>query len=87
MPLKMPDIDSGSRATATWVCNVLLEQGFSVRGTVCSEEKGEFLRKLFAIYGAKFEYAVVERTKKVFDPVALHILAISDACLDLGRRF
>ena len=44
---------------AVWVVRKLLEDGYSVVGTVRSAAKGEHLTKLFAEYGAKFEVAVV----------------------------
>ncbi|KAJ7657233.1 D-lactaldehyde dehydrogenase [Mycena polygramma] len=44
---------------AAWAVRKLLEEGFSVRGTVRSETKGAHLRKMFASYGDKFELAVV----------------------------
>ncbi|KAJ7666346.1 D-lactaldehyde dehydrogenase [Mycena rosella] len=44
---------------AVWVVRTLLEEGFSVRGAVCSAEKGKHLSELFAPYGDKFELAIV----------------------------
>jgi nucleoside-diphosphate-sugar epimerase len=50
---------------AIWVVQNLLSQGYSVRGTVRSAEKGEDLRKLFEKYGDKHEVVVVEDITKV----------------------
>ncbi|KAF7296278.1 hypothetical protein HMN09_01097100 [Mycena chlorophos] len=62
----MPAISSGKVLVsgangfiAVWVVRSLLESGFSVRGTVRSEEKGTHLKTLFASYGDKFEVVVV----------------------------
>ncbi|KAJ6535707.1 NAD(P)-binding protein [Mycena capillaripes] len=44
---------------ASWVVRTLLEEGFSVRGTVRSAAKGAHMRNLFASYGDKFELVVV----------------------------
>ncbi|KZT38290.1 NAD(P)-binding protein [Sistotremastrum suecicum HHB10207 ss-3] len=64
----MPAITSGkvlvsgaSGFLGAWVSRTLLEKGLSVRGTVRSDEKGEYLKKLFASFGEdKFEYAIVK---------------------------
>lgn len=45
---------------AVWVVQDLLQQGYSVRGTVRSEGKASHLRKLFASYGDKFEVVIVD---------------------------
>jgi uncharacterized protein YbjT (DUF2867 family) len=50
---------------AVWVVKTLLEQGYSVRGTVRSAEKGEYLKTLFASFGDKHEVVVVEDITKV----------------------
>ncbi|KAF7376957.1 Ketoreductase azaE [Mycena sanguinolenta] len=62
----MPAITSGKVLVsgangfiAAWVVRVLLEQGFSVRGTVRSADKCAPLREIFASYGDKFELVVV----------------------------
>ncbi|KAI0314138.1 D-lactaldehyde dehydrogenase [Amylostereum chailletii] len=49
---------------AAWVVRTLLEQGYSVRGTVRSASKGAHLASLFAEYGDKFEVVVVEDITK-----------------------
>ena len=50
---------------AIWVVKTLLDQGYSVRGTVRSLEKGKHLMSLFKDYGDKFEPVVVEDITKV----------------------
>ena len=49
---------------AVWVVRTLLERGYSVRGTVRSADKGEFLKKLFSSYGDKLEVFIVEDITK-----------------------
>jgi nucleoside-diphosphate-sugar epimerase len=68
----MPSVSSGkilvtgaSGFIAIWVVKSLLEAGFSVVGTVRSENKGEYLKKTFEKYGGKFEYVIVEDIEKV----------------------
>ena len=50
---------------AMWVVRTLLEQGYTVRGAVRSEEKGKRLREYFHPYGDKVEWVVVEDITKV----------------------
>ena len=50
---------------AVWVVKRLLEKGYSVRGTVRSEEKGQYLKQVFAEYGDKFELFIVPDITKV----------------------
>lgn len=45
---------------AVWVVRDLLEHGYSVRGTVRSVEKGEYLKNYFANYASEFEVIVTE---------------------------
>ena len=64
----MPAVISPAKALVTgangfvaaWVVRALLEDGFSVVGTVRSASKGEHLKRQFASYGDKFEIKVVE---------------------------
>ncbi|KAF8148651.1 hypothetical protein B0H34DRAFT_668463 [Crassisporium funariophilum] len=49
---------------AMWVIQALLEQGYSVRGTVRSEEKMTRLQEYFEGYGARAEWFVVEDITK-----------------------
>jgi uncharacterized protein YbjT (DUF2867 family) len=69
----MPAVNPGSKVlvsgangfVATWIVRVLLERGFSVRGTVRSESKAGYLRKVFSSCGDKYEVVVVEDITKV----------------------
>ena len=65
----MPAITSGkvlvsgaSGFIAVWVVKDLLEAGFTVRGTVRSKDKGEYLKGMFK---SGFEYVIVEDIEKV----------------------
>lgn len=67
----MPSIASGkvlvtgaSGFVASWVVRTLLEQGYSVRGAVRSNSKGDYFKSLFKSYGDKFEYVIVEDMSK-----------------------
>ncbi|KAK7683028.1 hypothetical protein QCA50_013700 [Cerrena zonata] len=67
----MPAITSGKVLVsgangyiAVWIVKFLLEQGFSVRGTVRSEAKTTHLKELFKSYGDKLELVVVEDITK-----------------------
>ncbi|CAK5279249.1 unnamed protein product, partial [Mycena citricolor] len=44
---------------AVWVVRTFLEEGYAVRGTVRSEDKGKHLIETFKSYGDKFEVVVV----------------------------
>ncbi|KAG1802497.1 hypothetical protein EV424DRAFT_1435252 [Suillus variegatus] len=63
---------------AVWVVRTLLEKGYSVRGTVRSEEKAVHLRQLFSSYGDKHEVVVVEDITKegAFDEAVKGVDAI-----------
>ena len=68
----MPTVQSGKVLVtgangyiALWLVKKLLDEGYSVRGTVRSASKGVYLSKLFASYGDKFELVVVEDITKV----------------------
>ena len=50
---------------AVWIVKLLLEAGYSVRGTVRSESKAAHLRKLFSSYGDKLELVIVDDITKV----------------------
>ena len=58
---------------AVWLVKDLLEKGFSVRGTVRSESKGEHLKKLFSQYGDKLELVVVDDITKVSQSIVLSL--------------
>lgn len=71
----MPTIAKGSKVLvsgangyiAMWVARILLERGYSVRGTARSEDKGKSMSDYFASlgYGNQFEAVVVEDIVKV----------------------
>lgn len=70
--LTMPAVSTGKVLVtgangyiAVWVVRRLLEQGYSVRGTVRSESKGTHLKEIFKEYGDKLEIVVVEDITKV----------------------
>ena len=58
---------------AVWLVKDLLERGFSVRGTVRSESKGEHLKKLFSQYGDKLELVVVDDITEVRQSIVLSL--------------
>ncbi|KAF9529905.1 D-lactaldehyde dehydrogenase [Crepidotus variabilis] len=88
LQLNMPVIPTGGKVlvsgangyVAMWVVRILLEKGYSVRGTVRSEEKGKFLADYFTElgYGTKFEFFIVEDITKdgAFDEVVKDVDAI-----------
>lgn len=71
----MPTISKGDKILvsgangyiAVWIVRILLERGYSVRGTVRGTSKGEYLKNYFTAlgYGDKFEYVIVEDIAKV----------------------
>ena len=68
----MPAITSGkilvtgaNGFVAAWVVKELLDHGFSVRGTVRSEDKATYLRDRLKTYGDKLEFALVDDITKV----------------------
>ncbi|KAG8220669.1 hypothetical protein J3R82DRAFT_2954 [Butyriboletus roseoflavus] len=63
---------------AAWVVRNLLERGYAVRGTARSLTKGDFLKKVFASYGDRFEVVVVEDIAKdgAFDEAVKGVDAI-----------
>lgn len=68
----MPAITSGKVLVsgangyiAVWIVKYLLEQGFSVRGTVRSESKTAHLKELFKSYGDKLELVIVDDITRV----------------------
>ena len=50
---------------AMWTVRTLLERGYSVRATVRSAKKGEYLVRYFEKYGDKFELAIVSDITQV----------------------
>ncbi|KIL60770.1 hypothetical protein M378DRAFT_130340 [Amanita muscaria Koide BX008] len=82
MPVVLPAakvlVSGASGYIAAWLVRTLLQQGYSVRGTARSKEKGAFLLDLFKSYGDKFEFVVVEDMTKegAFDEAVKGIDAI-----------
>jgi nucleoside-diphosphate-sugar epimerase len=78
----MPAVNPGSKVLvsgangyiAAWVVRVLLDRGFSVRGTVRSESKAAYLRQMFSSYGGKHEVVVVDDITKVYTSQLLGLL-------------
>lgn len=75
----MPTVQPGAKVLvsgangyiAVWVVRILLENGYEVRGTVRSEEKGIHLKKMFNAYGGKLELVVVPDITKVRSVIQL----------------
>jgi len=71
----MPAVEKGAKVLvsgangflAMWVVRILLERGFSVRGTVRSADKGKHVIEYFTLlgYGDKIDVVVVEDIAKV----------------------
>ena len=57
-------VTSGSGFIGAWTCLLALREGLAVRTSVRSNEKGDYLKELFARYGDKFEYCIVEDLEK-----------------------
>jgi len=63
----MPTIAPGDKILVTGangflavhIVEILLKKGYAVRGVIRSPDKGEHLKKIFAKYGDKLEFAVV----------------------------
>ncbi|KAF9813505.1 hypothetical protein IEO21_05542 [Rhodonia placenta] len=81
----MPVVNSGKVLVtgangyiAMWVVHTLLEQGYTVRGTVRSESKAKHLSKVFASYSEKLEIVVVPDITKegAFDEYVKDVDAI-----------
>ncbi|KAF8608519.1 NAD(P)-binding protein [Ceratobasidium sp. AG-I] len=53
-------VTGASGFIAVWVSKTLLEAGYTVRGTVRSPGKGDYLKDLFNSHGDKFEYVIVK---------------------------
>ncbi|KAF8608520.1 D-lactaldehyde dehydrogenase [Ceratobasidium sp. AG-I] len=53
-------VTGASGFIAVWVCKTLLEAGYTVRGTVRSAGKGDYLKDLFKSHSGKFEYVIVK---------------------------
>jgi len=76
-PCKVP-VSGANGYIAIWVVRTLLEKGYSVRGTVRSEEKAAHLRQLFKSYGDMHEVVIVEDITKegAFDEAVKGVDAI-----------
>ena len=71
----MPTVEKGDRVLVTgangfiamWVVQILLERGFSVRGTVRSLDKANYVIEYFTSlgYGDKIDIVVVEDIAEV----------------------
>ena len=69
----MPAVSAPAKALVTgangyiaaWVVRTLLDEGYSVLGTVRSAGKGEHLKKIFASHGDRFSVVVVEDITRV----------------------
>ena len=48
-----------------WAVKILLEHGYSVRGTVRSQAKAELVQKMFSKFGDKLELVIIEDMTKV----------------------
>ncbi|KAF5312061.1 hypothetical protein D9619_003767 [Psilocybe cf. subviscida] len=87
----MPTISKGDKILvsgangyiAVWIVRILLERGYSVRGTVRGTSKGEYLKNYFTAlgYGDKFEYVIVEDIAKegAFDEAVKGVDGIAHA--------
>ena len=71
----MPTINKGDKVLVTgangyiamWLVRQLLERGYVVRGTVRSEQKGEYIKNYLGnlVLADNFELAIVEDIEKV----------------------
>ncbi|KAF9042293.1 NAD(P)-binding protein [Panaeolus papilionaceus] len=71
---------------ALWIIYDLLEKGFSVRGTVRSEEKGKWLDTKFSNYSDRFQWITVEDITKegAFDEAVKDVVAIEHVASPLS---
>ncbi|CUA76880.1 NADPH-dependent aldehyde reductase ARI1 [Saccharomyces cerevisiae S288c] [Rhizoctonia solani] len=72
-------VTGASGFIAVWVVKTFLEAGYSVRGTVRSASKGDYLVNLFKSHGDKFQYVIVEDIAKegAFDEAVKGVDAIT----------
>ncbi|CAE6401041.1 unnamed protein product [Rhizoctonia solani] len=72
-------VTGASGFIAVWVVKTFLEAGYSVRGTVRSTPKGDYLVDLFKSYGDKFQYVIVEDIAKegAFDEAVKGVDAVA----------
>ncbi|KAJ3841297.1 NAD(P)-binding protein [Lentinula raphanica] len=66
---------------AAWIVRTLLEEGYRVRGTVRTRDKGRALQKIFEKFETKFEFVVVPDITKdgAFDEAVQDVDAIAHA--------
>ncbi|KAK2464725.1 hypothetical protein APHAL10511_003301 [Amanita phalloides] len=93
----MPNVASGSKILvtgangfiATYAIRDLLEQGYTVRGTVRSEARGAFVRNEFRSYGDRFELAIVEDVIKegAFDEAIKDVDAILHLAAPVLKKY
>ncbi|KAH9487441.1 NADPH-dependent methylglyoxal reductase GRE2 [Psilocybe cubensis] len=84
MPIILPNgnarvlVTGANGYVAAWVVRSLLDQGYIVRGTVRSQNKGEQLKKVFESDGDRFEYVIVDDFTKegIFDEIVKDVDAI-----------
>ncbi|KAG8947837.1 methylglyoxal reductase (NADPH-dependent) gre2 [Tulasnella sp. 408] len=71
-------VTGASGFIAAWVCQTLLDKGYSVVGTVRSEPKGDYLKDLFKDFGDKFSYVIVKDIDKAgaFDQAVVGVDAV-----------
>lgn len=58
-------VTGASGFSGSWIARAFLEAGYSVRGAVRSESKGQYLVELFKTHGDRFKPVVVEDISKV----------------------
>ncbi len=85
----MPAVQSGKVLVsgangyiAVWILQKLLDQGYTVRGTVRSERSLPHLKQLFAKYGDKLEFVIVEDITKVCTTFSLRRVRANETLQD-----
>jgi hypothetical protein len=71
--------------TYSHAVGAFLDEGYPVRGTVRSQDKGEYLAKLFAGKAAKFEYAIVRDIAEVSGASITYTSMHPSSMVGLGR--
>ncbi|KAJ3485302.1 hypothetical protein NLI96_g5061 [Meripilus lineatus] len=82
----MPAVPAGSKILVTgangfvamWVVRTLLQSGYRVRGTIRSDDKGDFIKQYFSEFGDKLELSTVPDIEKdgAFDEAVKDVDAI-----------
>ncbi|CCO29407.1 Putative uncharacterized oxidoreductase C513.07 [Rhizoctonia solani AG-1 IB] len=72
-------VTGASGFIAVWVVKTFLEAGYTVRGTVRSASKGDYLADLFKSHADKFQYVIVEDIAKegAFDEAVKGVDAVA----------